>query len=403
MKISKSMLLRRIVLFCAMLMSGGWLLFPRLPLLAVFVVAYLLLRGRRLTIDRRLLPVLGLLAVILVVSLLRDSGAGIVAIFIRFANFAAGLLLLDLYLRAGAEAFRSDLFSITRIMAWQALATVALAAAAGPLFLSIDVNGTTYHTFLLVANYHTMLEDAGPLVRPDGLFYEPGVFQLYLNLCLYLALYVYRRAGHALLALAAVLSTQSTTGLVIALMLCGVYAVRYYINCGSLRVRAVRFLAATLLAVPLVGFVGANVVDKVTGDARGSFWSRQYDLLTGVNVILENPLAGIGFEYPAYTAAAARLGYGETALEDRITTDRGNTNGIVFLLYSIGIPLALPFLFGMFRQNLLAHRGLVGVLLFLSLLSESVVFTPFFLALMCSGMLMRHKPVTVGQVVTPHV
>ncbi|MEO6079199.1 MAG: hypothetical protein ABIQ86_05410 [Steroidobacteraceae bacterium] len=404
MIVRSSVLLRRLALFFAMLMSGGWLLFPRLPLFALIAAAYLLLCGRRLSIDRRLAAVFVLLAVILLASLLRNAGADFGAVAIRLANFTAGLLLLDLYLRAGAEAFRRDLFGITHLMAWQALVTVILAKIASQLFLSIDVNGTAYQSFLVVANYHTTIENSGPFIRPDGFFYEPGVFQIYLNLFLYLALFVFRSARHALLGLAAVISTQSTTGLVIALMLVGVYAFRY-INRGSLQVRLARSFWVGLLVIPLVVVVGLNVVDKVAGESRGSFWSRQYDLLTGVNVILEKPMVGIGFDYDAYYAASARLGYTDTQLTDRITTDRGNTNGIVFLLYSIGIPLALPFLIGMFRQGLFTHRGLIGILLFLSFLSESIIFTPFFLAVICGGMLLkpRSNQVKSSQIVTQHV
>jgi hypothetical protein len=397
--VGKNAHLRQFALFGVMLMSGGWMLFPRLPLLVLVVIIYLLLCGRRLVIDRRHVPVLSILTAIFLVSLLRDSGGGIGALIIRFVNFVAGALVFDLYARAGAEAFRADVYRISRLMAWQALFTVFLAIIAPGLFLPIDVDGVVYHSFLLIANYHSNYEDIGLFVRPDGFFYEPGVFQIYLNLFLYLTLFVYRRLGHATLALAAVMSTQSTTGVVIALMLCGAFAFTSYMNRASLGVRAIRILIAVVLLVPLVAVVSQNVADKVVGEMRGSFWSRQYDLLTGVNVIGENPMIGIGFEYEDYYRAASRLGYSDTQLGDHITIDRGNTNGIVFLLYSVGIPLALPFLIGIFRQKLLGHGFLVGTLIFLSLLSESVIFTPFFLAIIFSGMVVMGTGVSSAGVV----
>jgi hypothetical protein len=129
-------------------------------------------------------------------------------------------------------------------------------------------------------------------------------------------------------------------------------------------------------------------VEKFSGDSQGSFWARQFDLLTGINVIMENPVIGIGFDYTEYYRAAAHLGFSDTPLTERITDDRGNTNGIVFLFYSIGIPLGIPFLVGLFRQQLLANRWMIGGALALSLMSESMIFTPFFLMFIFSGLLL---------------
>ena len=80
-------------------------------------------------------------------------------------------------------------------------------------------DGEVYQTLLGVFNYHVIVDDLTSIIRPDGFFFEPGVYQIYLNLYLYLALFVFRRPLQALLAAAAVLSTQSTTGMAIMLVL----------------------------------------------------------------------------------------------------------------------------------------------------------------------------------------
>ena len=59
--------------------------------------------------------------------------------------------------------------------------------------------------------------------------------------------------------------------------------------------------------------------------------------------------------------------------------DRASSNGLIYLTYSLGVPLALVFLAGMFRQRLFPHRVLIGVWLTLSLFGEAIVFTPFVL------------------------
>jgi hypothetical protein len=388
MSIRKSDLVRRIILLFAMLMSGGSLLLPRLPVLALIVLLCLVARAWRIDLKRELLPCIVLLVAIFILTLLRPEGAGLESTAVRFANFIAGLLMLDLYLRASGDALQRDLYAILKLMVWQALLTVVLGETLNWLFIEVDVSETIYHTLLGLFTYHVTLEDGGGLIRPDGFFYEPGVFQIYLNLFLFLALYVFRNRLWSFLGLAAVFSTQSTTGVVIAVILLGTFFVTRYITRGTLAARIFKAAAAIMLTVPLLYLASGNIREKVTGESQGSFLARQYDLLTGVNVLVENPWLGIGFEYDQYHRAASRLGYGDSPLPERMTEERSNSNGMVFLLYSIGVPLALPFLIGMFRQCFFPHRALMGMLLLLGLMGESLVFTPFFLMIIFGGLLL---------------
>ncbi|OZA19993.1 MAG: hypothetical protein B7Y02_00150, partial [Rhodobacterales bacterium 17-64-5] len=56
------------------------------------------------------------------------------------------------------------------------------------------------------------------------------------------------------------------------------------------------------------------------------------------------------------------------------------------MFYTIGIPLALPLFIALFRQSLFQHRIIVGVLILLSLIGQSLTFSIFFLFLIFSGM-----------------
>jgi hypothetical protein len=393
MIVQRTELLRRCALFLCMLLSGGSLLWPRPALLAGVLLLWLVARSGVFYVRRAMLPGFLLLGAVLLLTVARPQGFHLDSLVIRFANFLAGIVLLDLYWRAGPPALQGDLYAILRWMAVQALVTVLLAQTANFLFLPLMVQEAEYKTVLLLFTYHDMLDGSTAWKRPDGFFYEPGVFQIYLNLFLYLALFVFRSRRQSLLGVAAVFATQSTTGVVLAALQVGVFFATRYINVGSLRSRVTKTLLAVAMSVPIAFFVMTNVTDKVSGDSRGSFWARQYDLLTGLNVIAENPAIGIGFDYEQYKAAASRLGYADTELEERITNDRGNTNGVVFLLYSIGIPLALPFLIGLYRQRMFPHRKLVGTVLFVSFLSESMIFTPVFLMIIYSGLLLAPRRV----------
>lgn len=375
--------LRKCLLFIAMILSGGVMLLPRLPMLGAFMLLYVLIPGSNRRLENRLLLPVLLLGLILLQTLFRHSGVDIQSLAIRYANFAAGLLLLNLYLQQPANTLANDLYPVLKWMGIQAVLTFILGTVASFLFLHISYQEEDIRTFFFLLFYHSFLE--GMPVRPDGFFYEPGVFQLYLNLYLYLAVFIHRSWRQALLALVSIGLAASTTGMLICVITLGVFFVGH-LRRSNLRAKLVSLALAIFIAAPLAYVVVQNVQEKTTGTYRGSSWAREYDFYTGLNVVRENWLNGIGFDYDQYLEAAHRLGYAETELDERTIVDRGNTNGIMFLLYSIGVPLALPFLFGMFRQRLFPNRFVIGAILFLSLFGESIIFTPFPLCLMFSGM-----------------
>jgi O-Antigen ligase len=383
--LTRSALWRNAALFLSFLISGGMLLFPRVPILLLILACCVLAPGFRLVLRRELVPVIVLIAVISVVSLMRPGMPQLESLVVRLGNAIAALALLNLYLAQPRSTLATDLYRILGWMAVQALLTVALAHTLGFLFVPLDIGGATTHTFLLLLNYHVTIEDAGGLIRPDGFFFEPGVFQIYLNLYLFLALFVYRNFRRSAIALAAVLSTQSTTGIVICMMLLGAFALGE-IRSSSLRRKLLVGIGAAVVAVPLALFAYSNVTQKLFGEFQGSSWARTYDLITGINVLAAHPWLGIGFDHERYKEEAARLGYADTELNQAQAAERSTSNGNLYLLYSLGIPLSLPFLIGMFRQRFLPHRWLVGLLLLLSFSGESIILTPFFLLLIMSGM-----------------
>jgi len=385
------------ILILAMLISGGNLLIPRLPVLFIIVLLYLIACDWVLDFRMRMLPILVLLACILLLTILRLTGSDLESTAIRFANFIAGLLLLDLYLSAGAGALRRDLYVILHVMAWQALLTVMLATLFNFLFIPFPVNEPPYSTLLFVFNYHVMLEDSTALIRPDGFFYEPGVFQIYLNIFLYLALFVFRSSWKSALAVVAVFSTQSTTGVLICLTIVFAYIATRYLNRGSLPVRVAKVFVAAILIAALGAIAAVNIQDKLSGDSQGSYLAREYDLFTGMNIIAANPWFGIGFDYDQYYRASSQLGFADTILPDRILQEHGNSNGIIFLLYSIGIPLGIPFLIGIFRQIFFPNRILMGVVLLLGFFGEAIIFTPFFLLIIFSGLTLKSRTAQVAQ------
>ena len=379
---------RRTALVVAMVLSGGLLFFPRLPLLAVLLVLCFIDRGAALTISRRMLPAWLWLAAVVMLTLLRPGGVDFGSTAIRLANFAGGMALLRMYLEAPEGALADDLSAILPWMSWQAILTVPFAFLFSALALPLAVGESVYHSFLLIFTWHDLELGNSIFMRPDGLFWEPGVFQFYLNLHLFTALFWRRNWRQAGVATLAILATQSTTGLLIAAvqLLAVVWPV---LSRGDLLQRMFKFVGLLLILLPFAVLTAANVNEKFFGDSRGSSWARQYDLLTGLNIIRQYPLGGIGFDHKRYTALGGSLGFDDSGLSAETLDERTSSNGLVQVLFSVGIPLGLVFIIGLFRNPFLRPRWLVGVMLTLALTGEALAFTPFFAMLAFGGMIRR--------------
>lgn len=377
---------RRLVLFCAMLMSGGLLLFPRAFLASIiFLLGIFYFKVVSLNIKRKNLFIhLWLFFVLVVTFQLADS----TAIVIRFINFLVALIILNIYWRTESEVIVSDMISILRPMAYQSVLTVLLALLLPSLFMSIDILGTDYKTLLLLFNYHNTVEGVSRLVRPDGFFFEPGVFQFYLNTYMFLIVTLKRPVKELLLATVAVFLTQSTTGLVIATLILYVFFYQNILK-HSFKHKIIFVALALVLSFPIGSFVYKNINLKLFGELSGSSVTRLYDLRTGLGVILNNPLTGIGFSHSNYAIESKQVDVSVEGLATSDANGRSTSNGLLYLFYSIGIPLGLVLFIGLFRQRLLEHRMLFGTILTMSLLSEALIFTPIFLMVAFSGLVMK--------------
>jgi len=384
---------RQVALFAAILISGGLLSIPREPLLVIVLVVCFALRNPLRMFRPEFALIWLLLVAVGAVVLIGGESLQLLPITIRYANFVAGIALLMVYIEENRSTLADDLYLILKLMAFQAILTPIAAVLAGGLFTTFQVNDTTYNTLFYVFTYHELMQTGALLKRPDGFFFEPGVFQFYLNLFLFICLFVRKRSWVDIgLAALAVIATQSTTGAIILVLQFG-YAYLIWLKTANRRQKLGVFVFVPILLLPLTAYMAYNVSEKFYGVFRGSAEAREYDLRTGLNVAMEKPLTGIGFDYEKYFDVSARVGYREANLSRDNITERGNTNGIVVLLYSIGIPLALVFLLGILRQRLFRPGPLMAALILLSLVSESLSFTPIFLLLAFSGLLIRPQRV----------
>ncbi|MEG3179115.1 O-antigen ligase family protein [Sphingomonas sp. LT1P40] len=400
-RISPGMLqaLRRLLMFIAILMSGGSSMIPRIPLMiAVFVLCFVI-KGSSFGLRREMGAVGLLMLAVLIVALAGSTTIDIVALSIRYSNFLLGAVLLGVYCDLPRDTLAGDLRPIFFWMSWQAILTPIFAILTPFLFVTVYNPGQENDiiTMFGIFNYHIMVDDPSLyLHRPNGFFFEPGVFQLYLNIYLFIAAFVFNQRKEVLLAMAGVIATQSTAGIVLACGTAGVYFLNY-LRTASFTEKWMALVIAPILLVPLSFLMLANLNSKLYGDNSGSAEARNYDLQTGWEIAKQNPWFGIGFDYQRYYLEAQTYGYKEARLSDENITNRGNSNGLITVVYTVGFPLALVFFIGLFRQRFFRAKWWMMAIFLLSLSTEAIFYTPFILMFAYSGLLLRKAAVVASK------
>lgn len=383
---------RRIALFFAIMASGGNIIINSEVWVVVTFIATLIALNGRLSPSGRFFPIYAWIGAVIAILLAKYGIAGGLSTLSRLLVFVTAALLLSLYQDKDTRPhlLEDDLFAILKPMTVQAIITSILGNLAPSLFTPLDVNGLAYYHIAFVFNFHYIDNVTTTFIRPNGLFYEPGVYQIYLSIFLFLALYVRKSFRWSSIGLIAVITTVSSIGLLIATLLLAAFP---FAQGGRLQGRSL--LAGffiVLVGFPVVLFVfTGNIEQKVFGNNRGSFIARQYDLLTGLNIVEAFPLSGIGFSSESYRQQKVYLGAKDSFLPEDHALSRQNTNGVMQIFFTIGVPLGILLFFGILRQKLFDQRILFPAIIILSLMGQALVFSVFFLFICFSGMTYRFR------------
>ena len=221
--------------------------------------------------------------------------------------------------------------------------------------------------------------------RNQGLFWEPGVLQVFLNILFFLEAFVIKKSKLFLLFISfVILTSYSTTGLAILLI-----QVLVYLSEERKNNKLILSVIAILL-VPIYFVFSVNVDDKIQGEKEASFQKRIFDLTQPVFIAMENPLTGIGldvFQFQKireefYISSNSFIGITSTTE----VSDKGSSNSVMFLLAGTGFPTTLLLLYMFFKQKIIENKKwLFMIILFISVMSEPLLLRPFFLIFIISG------------------
>lgn len=220
----------------------------------------------------------------------------------------------------------------------------------------------------------------GLAFRNGGIYYEPGMYQIYLNLALLFILYDTNIRFRLLLVvylLLTITSTFSVSGYATASVIIGLYVVKNNYN---------SFLPKLLvLCAFIIGFIYLSPYLKESFELKSETSSaeiRGNDLTVGIDVFLTSPVVGFGIVNHEYAKVSKQF----------LGEKRDSTNGMVNLLISFGMLGAILFLLcvkGVCRwlRVSLTPKVVIGFLIWLviSINTESIVLHPLLLFIIGVG------------------
>lgn len=216
--------------------------------------------------------------------------------------------------------------------------------------------------------------------RNSGIFWEPGLYQVFLNFMLIWALYrkKNKRFLHVIFIVLTILSTGSVMGYITSIVIFTIYA----FNNSERIIYKVFFILLGAFAIMLLSPYALGIFyEKLLGE---SYFIRNSDLTQGLKVFLQKPLLGYGISNRAY----------ENYYLMNYAYSRGNSNGLVIALISFGIIGTSIFAWMFLRATKFiasdnnSQRGISIQLVFwliLSLMNEPIAVAPFIFFLIGMG------------------
>ena len=236
------------------------------------------------------------------------------------------------------------------------------------------------------------------MARNAGMFWEAGILQGYLNLLFFLEISVFKRNRKLLaLIILTILTTFSTTGLLLLTLQIAYFSQKLLKN----NTKMILFI---VLIIPLYFVLNANINEKIYGEGEASFQKRLFDLTQPFFIAIENPLTGVGLDLDRfqevregfYINSDLNSSLNQFGIEQKVeTTSKGSTNSVMYMLAGMGFPIALLFIYMFTKQQIITKDRLMWfTLTFIFVLSEPLLFRPFFFIFIVSGFMYTFNRIT---------
>lgn len=367
---------------------------PMIFVLSTIVLAIIFLRDFKVPYSTNLL------VTYLVISLMFGAVLFIHFIAVPFSNDPIAYIILYfrfiiiglffMHLKGRNIDFGLLFQGILKFIACHAIIGFILSFFVIRFVVNVNSEDLNSNTFLYAFFYNSSFNLFGLTVyRNQGLFWEPGILQIFMNILFFMSSFVFRNKRYQIIAAILILTTYSTTGIAILLL----QFIVLLFSGNMKRVQKV-IIIVFLILVGLPVFV-LNYTQKVNeGDTSSSEVTssimRVYDFAEGVNITGRYPLTGIGMSgdtYKSVKSSSASLLSGYSSEFVDLIADRRSSNSIMYFLTRFGIPFVFAWFFLVYKQSLTKEkRWLFLLIIIISNLSEPLILDPFFVLIACSGL-----------------
>jgi hypothetical protein len=355
---------------------------------------------------------------VLILFLLQAAEYGKLSIFFNNNNISIFLLiftcLLVCFCFFSKPNFLLYLNSILYVYTLHAIISsviISLFPTKNVLFTSADEGakyvGHLYTFFQRVnVNYFGNLEPnfinyfGFELQRAHGLSWEPGNFSVYVNVFIFLNLYIFKNRRNVIIGVIGLVLAWSTSGLLVMLIQ---FSYFFIVNFNKFSAKNIipKVLIGSVVSYVLVTATISNYNEKIYGDRSGSGASRFFNTASALYTIYNNPFIGTGFSFENYTnqlnksisnSQSITSSYVDSSSLDKVAS----TNSFLRIYVQFGIPIGLFFTICLFKQTLIpSHKFIFAVIIIVSTSSAPLMMTPFYFLFVISGflaMLEKKKP-----------
>ena len=291
------------------------------------------------------------------------------------------------YRNENKKLFIDHLYFVLKLILIHSLISFFIYPLVKPFIFEISNSRYDCYTFLnlffYLKNTHSLSVIGIDFVRNQGIFWEPGVLQIFLNLLLFIIAFIKKKKGLLFwITVLAILTTFSTTGLVVMF-------IQLLLSFGSEVKKNIFFLPFTILSIFLLyNITKKNVSDKLHGSGQYSFQARLFDLVQPFYMVSQNPMTGVGLDDEKFIKIRQNPSFSLSLKTIDFTNvkEKGSTNSIMFFLAAAGIPFTLLILLMLYFQNfIIEKRKWFFIFIFISLMTEPIMLRPFFLTFVMSG------------------
>ena len=314
-------------------------------------------------------------------------------IYIILEFIIQGFFCVYIFSALTYEMFVTLFCKALQFIRWHALISAVFISFLPFLFttkLSNSISGLDAKSFLYLfyvkSDQYSFSILGFNFTRNQGLFWEPGVLQFYLNLLLIFQLYIVKsKKISKFLTIFALITTYSTTAYIIMIV------VMFSALVERVRKKPVSLIPILLISIGVFyPLFKSNVETKFQGDRQNSSMVRLYDFIQQLFVIKSNFFTGVGLDDIRYQVIRAKFGMSQyyQSILGYNDLERGSSNSILFLVAAMGVPLGGMWIYAYIKQGfILQKKGLVTFLLLVGVMVEPLLLKPFFVTFIMSGMI----------------